>query len=109
MPRGGTDPRVPAAYLSTVHVFAPGGIYGIRVMEGFSSETGFLQSVGTPGFEGQANLGVPQSLTRSIAPTQCEHGGTPSAEIAPRRAPGHRRRTAALTSVRHRSGCTYVA
>jgi hypothetical protein len=45
-------------YTSSLHTFKPGEIYGVRVMEGFSSEEGFPQNFGTPRFEGQANLGV---------------------------------------------------
>ena len=32
-------------YTSTLHTFAPGSIYGVRVMEGFSSEEGFPRDV----------------------------------------------------------------
>ncbi|HEY4238912.1 MAG TPA: hypothetical protein VGM88_03820 [Kofleriaceae bacterium] len=46
------------AYNSTLHDFAPGSIYGVRVMEGFSSEEGFPEMFGTTMFEGHANLGV---------------------------------------------------
>ncbi|HEX3758793.1 MAG TPA: hypothetical protein VHW23_08815 [Kofleriaceae bacterium] len=45
-------------YDSTLHTFKPGEIYGVRVMEGFSSEEGFPEMFGTPRFEGHANLGV---------------------------------------------------
>lgn len=45
-------------YTSTLHSFAPGSIYGVRVMEGFSSEEGFPEMFGTTMFEGHANLGV---------------------------------------------------
>jgi hydrazine synthase alpha subunit-like protein len=51
-------------YQSTLHTFnrpavgAPGEIYGVRVMEGFSSEEGFPEMFGTTMFEGHANLGV---------------------------------------------------
>ncbi len=46
------------AYDSTMKDFTPGSIYGIRVIEGFSSEEGFPRMFGTTMFEGQANLGV---------------------------------------------------
>lgn len=46
------------AYDSTMKTFEPGSIYGIRVIEGFSSEEGFPRMFGTTMFEGQANLGV---------------------------------------------------
>src|SRR5262249_9156655 len=36
----------------------PGEIYGVRIMEGFSSEEGFPQMFGTQEFEGHANLGI---------------------------------------------------
>ncbi len=45
-------------YQSSLKTFAPGSIYGVRVMEGFSSEEGFPEMFGTTMFEGQANLGV---------------------------------------------------
>ncbi|HEY0481545.1 MAG TPA: hypothetical protein VGD37_28710 [Kofleriaceae bacterium] len=45
-------------YDSSLHTFLPGEIYGVRVMEGFSSEEGFPEMFGTTMFEGQANLGV---------------------------------------------------
>ncbi|MBA3460249.1 MAG: hypothetical protein H0T46_09840 [Deltaproteobacteria bacterium] len=45
-------------YESSLKTFAPGSIYGVRVMEGFSSEEGFPEMFGTTMFEGQANLGV---------------------------------------------------
>jgi hypothetical protein len=49
-------------YDSTQHTFqgGPGNgeIYGVRVMEGFSSEEGFPEMFGTTMFEGHANLGV---------------------------------------------------
>jgi hypothetical protein len=45
-------------YNSTQHSFNPGEIYGVRVMEGFSSEEGFPEMFGTTMFEGHANLGV---------------------------------------------------
>jgi hypothetical protein len=46
------------AYDTTIAQFTPGQIYGVRVMEGFSSEEGFPEMFGTTMFEGQANLGV---------------------------------------------------
>ncbi len=60
------DPRHPTSVLvgsldvydSTLHQFTPGEIYGVRVMEGFSSEEGFPTMFGTTMFEGHANLGV---------------------------------------------------
>ncbi|HEX8114460.1 MAG TPA: hypothetical protein VF516_42315 [Kofleriaceae bacterium] len=51
-------------YDSSLHQFnrpapgQPGEIYGVRVMEGFSSEEGFPTMFGTTMFEGHANLGV---------------------------------------------------
>ena len=45
-------------YDSSLHTFNNGEIYGVRVMEGFSSEEGFPENFGTPRFEGHANLGV---------------------------------------------------
>lgn len=45
-------------YESTMTTFAPGSIYGVRVIEGFSSEEGFPRMFGTSMFEGQASLGV---------------------------------------------------
>ena len=45
-------------YESTLHTFQPGSIYGVRVMEGFSSEEGFPRMFGTTMFEGHADLGV---------------------------------------------------
>ncbi len=45
-------------YVSTLHTFNPGEIYGVRLMEGFSGEEGFGRQFGTPRFEGHANLGV---------------------------------------------------
>jgi len=45
-------------YTSTLHQFTPGSIYGVRVMEGYSSEEGFPEMFGTTMFEGHANLGV---------------------------------------------------
>jgi hypothetical protein len=47
-------------YDSTLHKFQPGEIFGVRVMEGFSSEEGFPEMFGTTMFEGHANLGVAQ-------------------------------------------------
>jgi hypothetical protein len=45
-------------YQSSLHDFQPGEVFGVRVMEGFSSEEGFPEDFGTTRFEGQANLGV---------------------------------------------------
>jgi hypothetical protein len=45
-------------YQSTLHSFTTGEIYGVRLMEGFSSEEGFSRMFGTTMFEGHANLGV---------------------------------------------------
>jgi len=45
-------------YDSSLHTFNQGEIYGVRVMEGFSSEEGFPRMFGTTMFEGHANLGV---------------------------------------------------
>lgn len=45
-------------YESSLTQFDPGSIYGVRIMEGFSSEEGFPEMFGTTMFEGQANLGV---------------------------------------------------
>ena len=45
-------------YQSTLHQFRDGEIYGVRVMEGFSSEEGIPEMFGTPRQEGHANLGV---------------------------------------------------
>jgi hypothetical protein len=45
-------------YDSSLHTFDPGSIYGVRIMEGFSSEEGFPRMFGTTMFEGHANLGV---------------------------------------------------
>jgi hypothetical protein len=45
-------------YRSSLTTFQPGSIYGVRIMEGFSSEEGFPEDFGTTMFEGQANLGV---------------------------------------------------
>ncbi|MEO8551954.1 MAG: hypothetical protein ABI678_18385, partial [Kofleriaceae bacterium] len=49
-------------YDSTLHTFTPGSIYGVRVMEGFSSEEGFPRMFGTTMFEGHTNLGVAQVM-----------------------------------------------
>jgi hypothetical protein len=46
------------AYDTTIAQFTQGQIFGVRIMEGFSSEEGFPQMFGTTMFEGQANLGV---------------------------------------------------
>jgi hypothetical protein len=57
-------------YQSSLHVFREGEIYGVRVMEGFSSEEGFPEDFGTTRFEGQANLGVaPVRADRSWSAT----------------------------------------
>lgn len=45
-------------YDSTMKTFMAGSIYGVRVIEGFSSEEGFPRMFGTSMFEGQASLGV---------------------------------------------------
>jgi hypothetical protein len=45
-------------YESSLKTFTPGSIYGVRIMEGFSSEEGFPEDFGTTMFEGQAQLGV---------------------------------------------------
>lgn len=45
-------------YESSLTTFEQGSIYGVRIMEGFSSEEGFPEMFGTTMFEGQANLGV---------------------------------------------------
>lgn len=45
-------------YESSLKDFTPGSVYGVRIMEGFSSEEGFPRMFGTTMFEGQANLGV---------------------------------------------------
>lgn len=49
-------------YDSTLHTFQPNSVYGVRVMEGFSSEEGFPRMFGTTMFEGHANLGVAQVM-----------------------------------------------
>ena len=46
------------AYDSSLEDFAPGSLYGVRVIEGFSSEEGFPEMFGSTMFEGQAQLGV---------------------------------------------------
>lgn len=46
------------AYDTTIAQFTQGQIYGVRIMEGFSSEEGFPMQFGTTMFEGQANLGT---------------------------------------------------
>lgn len=46
------------AYDSTLKNFTPGSVYGIRVIEGYSSEEGFPRMFGTTMFEGQAQLAV---------------------------------------------------
>ncbi len=45
-------------YQSSLKTFDPGSVYGVRLMEGFSSEEGFPEDFGTTMFEGQAQLGV---------------------------------------------------
>lgn len=45
-------------YKSSIANFEPGSIYGVRVMEGFSSEEGFPRNFGNSMFEGHAQLGV---------------------------------------------------
>lgn len=46
------------AYDSTLKEFTPGSVYGVRVIEGYSSEEGFGRMFGTTMFEGQQQLGV---------------------------------------------------
>ncbi|HLL23729.1 MAG TPA: hypothetical protein VK427_16435, partial [Kofleriaceae bacterium] len=61
-----TDPNLGGAaligslnvYDSTMKDFTPGSIYGVRIIEGYSSEEGFPRMFGTTMFEGQAQLGV---------------------------------------------------
>jgi hypothetical protein len=45
-------------YDSSLHQFTDGEIYGVRVMEGFSSEENIPRMFGTTMHEGHANLGV---------------------------------------------------
>lgn len=45
-------------YKSSIANFEPGSIYGVRVMEGFSSEEGFPRNFGNTMFEGNAQLGI---------------------------------------------------
>ncbi len=45
-------------YQSTLKDFTPGSIYGVRIIEGFSSEEGFPRMFGSTMFEGQAQLAV---------------------------------------------------
>lgn len=45
-------------YESSLQTFEPGSIYGVRVMEGFSSEEGFPEMFGTTMHEGHSSLGV---------------------------------------------------
>lgn len=47
-------------YSSTLHTFQQGSVFGVRVMEGYSSEEGFPRMFGTTMFEGHTNLGVAQ-------------------------------------------------
>ncbi len=46
------------AYESTLKDFVPLSIYGVRVIEGYSSEEGFPRMFGTTMFEGQSQMGV---------------------------------------------------
>ena len=45
-------------YSSSLAKFDAGSVYGVRVMEGFSSEGGFPRNFGTTMFEGHAQLGI---------------------------------------------------
>ncbi len=45
-------------YNSSLTTFAPGSVYGVRVMEGYSSEEGFPRAFGNTMFEGHAQLGI---------------------------------------------------
>lgn len=45
-------------YNSSLTKFPAGSIYGVRAMEGFSSEEGFDRTFGTTMFEGHAQLGI---------------------------------------------------
>jgi len=45
-------------YDSTLHTFDPGSVFGVRIMEGFSSEGGGPRMFGTTMFEGHANIGI---------------------------------------------------
>lgn len=45
-------------YQSSIEQFAPGSIYGVRVLEGFSSEEGLPREFGLTEHEGSARLGV---------------------------------------------------
>jgi hypothetical protein len=45
-------------YTSSLASFEPGSIYGVRAMEGFSSEEGFPRAFGNTMFEGHAQLGI---------------------------------------------------
>src|SRR5262249_34035475 len=45
-------------YDSTLHQFKAGEVYGVRAMEGFSSEEGFPTMFGNTMHEGHNNLGV---------------------------------------------------
>jgi Hydrazine synthase alpha subunit middle domain len=47
-------------YQSSLDEFAPGSIYGVRVLEGFSSEEGLPRDFGLTEHEGSARLGVAQ-------------------------------------------------
>lgn len=45
-------------YSSSIAKFDAGSVYGVRVMEGFSSEEGFPRNFGSTMFEGHAQLGI---------------------------------------------------
>lgn len=45
-------------YESTITSFEPGSIYGVRVLEGFSTEEGIPDDFGLTEHEGSANLGI---------------------------------------------------
>lgn len=45
-------------YDSSLKTFAPKSVYGVRIMEGFSSEEGFPDMFGTTMHEGHTNLGI---------------------------------------------------
>ncbi|MBX3158207.1 MAG: hypothetical protein KF773_19725 [Deltaproteobacteria bacterium] len=45
-------------YDSTMKDFAPGSIYGVRIVEGYSSEEGFGETFGVTMFEGQSVMGI---------------------------------------------------
>jgi Hydrazine synthase alpha subunit middle domain len=50
-------------YDSTLHTFNPGEVFGVRIMEGFSSEGGGPRMFGTTMFEGHANIGLARVQT----------------------------------------------